>query len=70
MVASINSITTNTPEWQKKCWGWAEARTVFEVRDMQAPHFLFCQELCGEYNYTYQYRCNRSESVAKFTPIE
>ena len=37
---------------------------------MGASHFMFCQELCGEYNYTYEYRCQRSESVARFKPID
>jgi hypothetical protein len=37
---------------------------------MEASHFMFCQELCAEYDYSYEYRCKRKESVAKFTPME
>jgi len=70
MVTSINSTTTKKLGWQNKCWGWAEARCPFEIRDMHAEHFMFCQELCAEYDYTYQYRCKDSESVARFVPIE
>jgi hypothetical protein len=69
MVAVINSTSTKVAGWQEKCWTWAEAKQPFEVRDMQAEHFMFCQELCAEYEYTYQYRCQRTESVAKFTPL-
>lgn len=69
MVASINSATTTTPAWQHKCWDWAEARSTFELRDLEAKHFMFCQELCAEYEYSYQYRCQRGESVARFTPL-
>ena len=37
---------------------------------MEAAHFMFCQEICAEYDYTYQYRCQRSESVAQFKPLD
>lgn len=70
MVATINSTSTKVPGWQRKCWAWAEADKPFEIRDLEAPHFLFCQELCAEYNYTYQYHCGPSESVAQFKPIK
>ena len=70
MVSSINSITTQTAGWQNKCWQWAEAKQPFEIRDLEAQHFMFCQEICAEYQYTYQYYFRDSESVAKFTPID
>lgn len=70
MVASINSTSTQQAGWQSKCWAWAERRQPFEIRDMEAEHFMFCQELCAEYDYTYQYRCRRTESVAKFVPLD
>jgi hypothetical protein len=70
MVASINSISTKAVGWQYQCWTWAEAKLSFEIRDMESAHFMFCQEVCAEYNYTYQYRCNRSESAAQFKPAE
>lgn len=70
MVASINSTSTTTEKWREKCWAWAESHQPFEIREMGASHFMFCQELCGEYNYTYEYRCQRSESVARFKPID
>ena len=70
MVASINSTTTKEKEWQQKCWQWAEANQPFEIRDMGAADFMFCQELCAEYSYSYQYRCKGTESVAKFAPIQ
>ena len=70
MVASINSITTKTAGWQSRCWHWAETKQPFEIHDMEAGHFMFCQELCAEYDYSYQYRCKGSESVAKFTPLQ
>lgn len=70
MVATINSVTTKTAGWQIKCWKWAEAKQPFEICDMEAAHFMFCQEVCAEYNYTYQYRCRPSSSVAKFVPLD
>jgi len=70
MVAAINSVSTQTSGWQEKCWNWAETRQSFEIRDMQSVHFMFCQEICAEYDYTYQYRCQRSESAARFKPID
>ena len=70
MVAAINSVSTKTTGWQKKCWRWAEARQPFEVCDLESSHFMFCQELCAEYNYAYEYRYRASESVAKFKPLE
>ena len=30
---------------------------------------MFCQELCAEYDFSYQYRFRASESVAQFTPL-
>lgn len=68
MVAAINSISTKTPAWQSKCWAWAERKQPFEIHDMEAAHFMFCQELCAEYEYSYQYQCRRNESVAQFRP--
>jgi hypothetical protein len=70
MVASINSTSTKADQWQEKCWSWAETNQPFEIRDMEAAHFMFCQEICAEYDYTYQYRCQRSESVAQFKPLD
>jgi len=70
MVAATNSVSTSTTGWEKKCWAWAEAKQLFEIRDMGTAHFLFCQELCAEYDYIYQYRCRRDESVAQFQPIK
>jgi hypothetical protein len=70
MVAAINSTSTQEPGWEKKSWTWAEGKQVFEIRDMQAEHFMFCQELCAEYDYSYQYRCHRAESTAHFKPID
>jgi len=70
MVAALNSISTKAAGWQEKCWTWAEAKLPFEIRDMEASHFMFCQEICAEYEYTYQYRCRRSESVAQFKPMD
>jgi hypothetical protein len=70
MVASINSISTKTTGWREKCWQWAELKQPFEIYDMEAAHFMFCQELCAEYDYFYRYRCKRNESVAKFTPLQ
>jgi hypothetical protein len=69
MVSSINSTTTQAEGWQKQCWQWAEAKQSFEIHDLQSQHFMFCQEICAEYNYTYQYFCRRTESVAKFMPM-
>ena len=69
MVASVNSISTKTDKWRETCWAWAESHQPFELRDLGAAHFLFCQELCAEYSYTYQYHCRGSESVANFKPI-
>jgi hypothetical protein len=69
MVRSINSITTKAAGWQQKCWRWAESAQPFEIRDLQSRHFMFCQEICAEYDYTYQYRCKNMESVARFTPL-
>lgn len=68
MVASINSTTTKTTGWQKKCWEWAEAHIPFEIHDVQSEHFMFFQELCAEYQYTYNYRCRKKDSIAKFLP--
>ena len=70
MVAAINSISTRDAGWQEKCWHWAEAHQPFEIRDMEAAHFMFCQELCAEYSYAYHYRRQRAESVAQFKPID
>jgi hypothetical protein len=70
MVAAINSVSTKTAGWQDKCWAWAETKQLFEICDMQASHFLFCQEICAEYSYTYLYRCRRDESVAQFKPMD
>lgn len=70
MVAAINSTSTRVDGWQEKCWAWAEAGLPFEVRDMEAAHFMFCQELCAEYEYSYEYRCQASESVARFKPVQ
>jgi len=70
MVASINSTSTKAERWQEKCWSWAETKQPFEIRDMEASHFMFCQELCAEYDYSYLYRCQRSESVAQFKPLD
>ena len=70
MVAAINSVSTKTSGWQDKCWAWAETKQLFEIRDMEASHFMFCQEICAEYNYTYLYHCRRDESVAQFKPVD
>jgi len=70
MVTATNSVSTKSAGWQQKCWTWAEANQSFEIRDMEAPHFMFCQELCAEYHYTYQYHCQRDESVAQFKPLD
>jgi hypothetical protein len=70
MVTAFNSISTETAGWREKCRAWAEERQPFEIRDMGAAHFLFCHELCAEYDYSYQYRCQHSESIAQFKPIE
>jgi hypothetical protein len=69
MVAALNSVSTKTTGWQEKCWNWAESQQPFEIRDMTSSHFMFCQELCGEYNYTYVYRCSGQESVAQFKHV-
>jgi hypothetical protein len=68
MLADINSISTQAAGWREKCQAWAELKQAFEIRDMEAAHFLFCQELCARYDYTYLYHCHRSESVARFKP--
>jgi hypothetical protein len=70
MVSSINSVSTKMPQWQKRCWEWAEAKQRFEIRDIEAMHFMFCQQICAEYDYSYEYRYRRSESVAQFRPQE
>jgi len=57
--------------WRKKCRGWAEAGEPFQVRDLEAHHFVFCQEICAKYDYFYKYRCvGRTESTATFHAID
>ena len=68
MVSSLNSVTTRTTGWERKCWEWAEAGHPFELRDVETRHFMFCQEICAEYDYTYLYRYQNDESVAQFKP--
>jgi hypothetical protein len=68
MVHRINSVTTKTAGWQQQCWEWAEASLSFELRDVEAGHFAFCQELCAEYGYTYRYNGRRGYSVVQFKP--
>ncbi|HEX4349072.1 MAG TPA: hypothetical protein VH251_01730 [Verrucomicrobiae bacterium] len=70
MVTAMHSISTRTPGWREECWAWAETHQHFELLDIESPHFMFCQELCAEYNYRYVYRCLRSESVARFIPVD
>lgn len=69
MVSSLNSISTKTTGWHSKCWKWAENNQMFEIRDLTSRDFMFCQEVCAEYSYTYQYRCSPSESTARFKPL-
>lgn len=66
MVAATNSITTKTEGWREKCRKWAEAGKPFALRDLETRHFIFCQEICDEYDYSYKYHCRGPESVAKF----
>jgi hypothetical protein len=70
MVAAINSVSTKSAGWREKCWAWAEAKQPFKIHDMEALHFMFCQELCAEYDYIYDYHCRGAESVARFEPKE
>jgi hypothetical protein len=69
MVTVTNSTSTRSAGWRETCWAWAEANQPFDLVDIESPHFMFCQELCAEYQYRYQYRCHQSESVAHFIPI-
>ncbi len=68
MVAASNSVSTTAPDWQRKCWEWAEAKQPFEINNLATGHFMFCQELCAEYHYSYAYYCRGGESVARFKP--
>lgn len=63
------SISTKDAGWRDKCGVWAKARQPFEVRDLESARFLFCQELCAEYGYMYEYHCRPPESVAQFKPL-
>lgn len=54
----------------EKCREWAKSKQSFEINDLEALHFLFCQEICSEYDYAYKYRCRGAESKAKFEPID
>jgi hypothetical protein len=69
-MTSLNSVTTKTDGWEKKCRDWAEFRQSFEVHDLGAAHFMFCQEICTQFDYAYKYRCRGSDSIAKFEPID
>jgi len=70
MVAVKNLIIAGDNQWRQRCWDLAQRKEFFEIHRMEASHFMFCQALCAEYDYTFRFRCTRTESIAEFHPCE
>lgn len=68
MVTANNVIVAGDKQWRQKCWALAENNEPFEIHRLEASHFMFCQALCAEYDYSFRFRCNRTDSVAEFHP--
>lgn len=69
-VCCSNVVTTGRVDWQYQCWNLAEGRLVFELQDLQTRHFMFCFELCAEYDYHFTYSYGSGQSIARFTPLK
>ena len=65
-----SAVTTKKVDWQRQCWGLAEERLPFELHDIETRHFMFCFELCAEYDYHFTYTYGSGRSVAHFKPLQ
>lgn len=68
MAAPIQSILADEAGWEKKVRELAAAGREFWLLNMQASHFDFCQQLCHEFNYQYDFNLHTEHSVATFRP--
>jgi hypothetical protein len=70
MAKSIYHASTKADGWEIQCCDWAKARLLFELSDVESPHFAFFQYLTIAFGYRYEYESNRSPSLARFSPKE
>lgn len=68
MLKNANLASTHEKGWETRCRKWAKAGVQFELLDIEATHFVFCQEICAAYKYKYEYQYSDNKSFAAFVP--